>query len=92
MAYEGARGETASEILRVIQLPENDLERREMIRSLQVQLNPEGSNYELSTANAYWLRQGEDLNDDYQDTIENDYLAGGQELDFGGILRVQLTR
>ena len=84
MAYEGARGETAAEILSVIELPEDDQERREMIRSLQSQLNPEGSDYELSTANAYWLRQGEDLNDDYQDTIENYYLAGGQQLDFSG--------
>ncbi|MBN1390750.1 MAG: serpin family protein [Candidatus Thermoplasmatota archaeon] len=84
MAYEGARGETASEMLDVIELPENDLERRAMVRSLQSQLNPGNTNYQLSTANAYWLRQGEDLNDDYQNTIENDYLAGGQELNFAG--------
>ncbi len=84
MAYEGARGETAAEILSVIELPADDIERRAMIRSLQSQLNPGGTSYELSTANAYWLKQGEDLNDLYQDTIENHYLAGGQELDFAG--------
>ncbi len=84
MAYEGARGMTAEEIQSVIELPIDDEARREMVRSLQSQLNPGDSQYELSTANAYWLRQGEDLNDDYQSTIENDYLAGGQELDFGG--------
>lgn len=82
MAYEGARGETAFEIQDVIELPQDDEQRRAMVRSLQSQLNPEGANYQLSTANAYWLRQGEDLNDDYQNTIENDYLAGGQQLDF----------
>ncbi|MBN1390751.1 MAG: serpin family protein [Candidatus Thermoplasmatota archaeon] len=82
MAYEGARGETAIEIQSVIDLPGDNEARREMVRSLQSQLNPEGMNYELSTANAYWLRVGEDLNDEYQDTIENDYLAGGQDLDF----------
>ncbi|MEA3558810.1 MAG: serpin family protein [Candidatus Thermoplasmatota archaeon] len=84
MAYEGAGGETASEIQSVIELPTDNETRREMVRSLQSQLNPEGSDYELSTANAYWLRMGEDLNDDYENTIENDYLAGGQELDFAG--------
>ncbi len=84
MAYEGARGETATEMQMVIELPEDDEERRGMVRALQSSLNPDSSNYQLSTANAYWLKQGEDLNDDYQGAIENDYLAGGQELDFGG--------
>jgi len=84
MAYEGARGETADEIQSVIELPADDNTRRDMVRSLQTQLNPGGTDYQLNTANAYWLRQGEDLNDDYQNTIENDYLAGGQELNFIG--------
>jgi serpin B len=84
MAYEGAKGETASEIQVVIELPEDDEERRGMVRALQSSLNPDSANYELSTANSYWLKLGEDLNDEYQDTLENDYLAGGQELDFAG--------
>ncbi len=84
MAYEGARGVTAEEIQSVIELPIDDETRREMVRSLQSELNPEGTGYELSTANAYWLKQGETLIEDYQYTIENDYLAGGQQLDFGG--------
>lgn len=84
MAYEGARGDTADQIQSVIELPEDDETRRDMVRSLQSQLNPGDTDYELSTANAYWLRQGEDLNDDYQNAIENDYLAGGQELNFAG--------
>jgi serine protease inhibitor len=84
MAYEGARGETATEMQSVIQLPEDEAERRAMVRALQSSLNPDGANYQLSTANSYWLREGGDLKDDYVDTIENDYLAGGQELDFRG--------
>ena len=84
MAYEGARGMTAEEIQSVIELPTDDETRRDMVRSLQSELNPEGTGYELSTANAYWLKQGETLIEDYQYTIENDYLAGGQQLDFEG--------
>jgi serpin B len=84
MAYEGARGETAEEMIDVIEFSEDNEARRTLIRSLQSALNPEGANYELSTANAYWLRQGGDLNGDYQYSLENDYLAHGQELDFGG--------
>lgn len=84
MAYEGARGDTADEIIGVIRLPEDDGERRAMVRDLQSRLNPGDTLYQLNTANAYWLRMDEDLNDDYQYTIENDYKAGGQELDFAG--------
>lgn len=82
MAYEGARGETAQEIIDIIELPENDEERLQMVRDLQSHLNPGDVSYQLSTANAYWLRQGENLNDNYQDAVENYYLAGGRELDF----------
>ena len=82
MAYEGANGDTASQMLDVIDLPEDDEARRDMVRSLQNLLNPGSAPYNLSTANAYWLRMGEDLNDSYQYTIENDYKADGQELDF----------
>lgn len=84
MAYEGAKGQTAAEMQAVIQLPENDLNRRAMVKALQSSLNPQSASYELSTANAYWLKQGETLAEEYQRTIENDYLAYGEELDFGG--------
>ena len=81
MAYEGAKGETASQMLDVIDLPEDDKTRRDMVRELQTLLNPQNAPYNLSTANAYWLRMGEELNDSYQDTIENDYKADGKQMD-----------
>ena len=84
MAYEGARGETAEEMLDVINLPDDDQSRREMMRSLQTLLNPGNAPYDLSTANSYWLRIGEALNDSYRSTIENDYRAHGQQLNFAG--------
>ena len=84
MVYEGARGRTAEEILSVIDLPSDNTTRRNMIRSLQSQLNPQGADYELSTANAYWLNEGRSLNGEYRDVIEDDYLAWGQKLDFAG--------
>ena len=84
MAYEGAKEETASQMLDVIDLPQDDDTRRAMVRSLQMLLNPKNSSYNLSTANAYWLKMGGDLNDTYQKTIENDYIAGGKQLDFYG--------
>ncbi len=84
MAYEGARGTTAEEMQTVIELPEDDDARHDMVRSLQSQLNKEGVSYDLSTANAYWVREGAHLEQEYMDAIEDYYLAGGQQLDFAG--------
>jgi serpin B len=56
--------------------------RKNLIYSLQSQLNPTNANYNLSTANAFWLKKGEDLNDEFQNILLNYYLATGQELDF----------
>lgn len=84
MAYEGARGQTATEMTEVLDLPEDDQTRREMIQTVQSLLNKEGTSYELSTANAYWLRLGANIKEEYKDVIESYYLANGQQLDFAG--------
>jgi serpin B len=84
MAYEGARGQTADEMETVFDFVGDDLTRLEMIRTVQSILNKDNPSYELSTANAYWLRQGEQLNDEYKNAIESYYLAHGEELDFRG--------
>jgi serpin B len=84
MAYEGARGETAEEMRQVLNLAEDDQTRREMVQAVQSILNKEGTSYELSAANAYWLREGGNLKEEYKDAIESYYLAHGQQLDFAG--------
>ncbi|UCG69730.1 MAG: serpin family protein [Thermoplasmata archaeon] len=82
MVYEGARGQTSAEMGEVLDLPEDDETRREMIQAVQSLLNKEGTSYELSVANAYWLREGANLKEEYRDAIESYYLAFGQHLDF----------
>lgn len=84
MAFEGARGQTATEMVQVLDFPEDDQARWGMVKSLQSQLNKDGTTYELSTANAYWLKQGRNIDADYKNVIESCYLAHGQELDFVG--------
>ena len=84
MAYEGARGQTATEMEQVLDFPKDNQARRDMIKSLQSRLNKDGTSYELSTANAYWLRQGEQFKEDYKNAIESYYLAHGEQLDFRG--------
>ncbi len=84
MAYEGAKGQTATEMEQVLDLPSNDQDRWNMTHFMQSKVNGEHDDYELSTANAYWLRKDEALNPTYKNIIEQYYMAYGKELDFRG--------
>jgi serpin B len=84
MAYEGARGQTATEMMEVLNLPEDDSTRLEMVKEMQDLLNKETTSYELSAANAYWLREEGSLKQEYKNAIESYYQANGQQLDFSG--------
>jgi serpin B len=84
MAFEGARGQTADEMAQVLNFPDDNRTRWDMMEAYQTYFNEESDSYELSTANAYWLRQNENLLDAYRIAIESYYLAHGEELDFLG--------
>jgi serpin B len=71
-------------MMQVLNLPEDDQARLEMVKELQSLLNKETTSYELSVANAYWLTEDGSLKQDYKDVIESYYLAYGQQLDFAG--------
>jgi serpin B len=82
MAYEGARGQTAEEMAAVLGLPTDNQSRLDLMYSYQGHFNLDSGSYDLSTANAYWLRQGADMLEAYRTAIESYYLAHGEELDF----------
>jgi len=84
MAYEGAEGQTADEMEDVLDIPEDDDGRLEMMLELQSMLNKKDVSYELGTANAYWLREDGSLKEEYRNAIEDYYLAHGEKLDFAG--------
>ncbi|KYK25776.1 MAG: hypothetical protein AYK23_03740 [Candidatus Proteinoplasmatales archaeon SG8-5] len=84
MAYEGARGQTAEEMAAVLGLPTDNQTRWDLMYSYQGYFNLDSGSYDLSTANAYWLRQGADMLEAYGAAIESYYLAHGEELDFVG--------
>lgn len=73
--YEGARGQTANEISSAFYLPSDDA-RRDSFESMQSGLNANGSGYELSNANALWIKQGFDVKDDFVNTARKYY--GGE--------------
>jgi serpin B len=84
MAYEGARGKTAIEMKEVLDFIDDDQTRWNMVRSIQNIFNRDSSSYDLSTANAYWLTDWGQLKQEYQEIIEDYYLAYGEQLDFAG--------
>ena len=53
MAYEGARGETATEMASVLNFPTDNQTRLDIMKAFQSELNKESEAYELATANAY---------------------------------------
>jgi serpin B len=84
IAYEGARGQTASEMAQVLNFPADNSTRWDMMKSYQDYFSRVSDSYNLSTANAYWLKENQDLKEIYRNAIESYYLAHGEELDFAG--------
>ena len=84
MAYEGAGGQTAEEMSGVLSLPGDNQTRWDIMKSYQQHFNTPSDSYQLSTANAYWLKENQNLLDAYRIAIESYYLAHGEELDFAG--------
>ncbi len=84
MAFEGAQGQTAEEMAHVLNFPADNQTRLDIMKAYQTYFNADSESYNLSTANAYWLKQGENLLDAYSVAIESYYLAHGEKLDFAG--------
>lgn len=73
VVYEGANGQTADEIASALYLPRDDSKRQNSFESLQQDLNPSGTEYELANANALWIKKGFDIKQDYVDTAKKHY-------------------
>jgi serine protease inhibitor len=73
MALEGARGETAEEIERVIFIPRDRGERRSSYAALQPAAR---------ITNAVWMQNGVAFNKAYGDTLSRQYRAARTDVDF----------
>jgi len=84
MTYEGARGQTADEMVQTLHLMEDDSVRRSGFASLYNTLNTKDAEYQLSTANALWAEQTYAFLPDYLDTVKKFYGGKTTNLDFIG--------
>lgn len=82
MTYEGARGETASEIKSVFRFPKDDKVRRSSVAAVHNRLNKKDAGYKLHTANALWAQESYQLRNEFTEAVENFYGGKVTSLDF----------
>ncbi|MFH0906274.1 MAG: serpin family protein [archaeon] len=81
MTYEGAKGQTASEMQNVFYFPEDNTRRGGFARLYNV-INKQNKSYQLSTANALWAQKDYKFLDSYFQIIDNYYGGKVTNLDF----------
>ncbi len=84
MTYEGARGQTATEMQSVLHFPEDAQARRNGFASTIGSINDGSGDYELSTANALWPHKGYPFLEEYIQTVEDYYGGKTTALDYVG--------
>ena len=72
MTYEGARNETAEEMASVLNIKQDNESFHQYMKGLHDYLN-ENAEYNISTANAMWVRENFELLQNYIDVIHNFY-------------------
>jgi serpin B len=81
MTYEGAKNLTAEEMKNVLNIEQDNDSFHNYMKGLHEYLN-ENSDYNISTANALWIRENFELLQQYVDIIENYYGGESSEVDF----------
>ena len=82
--YEGARGETAGQMLGVFGFEPDDEERHSASAHMMAALNAEDPHAVLEMANALWLADWFAPYEQYLDIARNTYLATVETVDFAG--------
>ena len=82
MTYEGAKGETEEEMSNVLNVGQNNESLHNYMKNLYELLNKENEEYNISTANALWVRKNLQLLEDYKKIIQDYYGGDSTEVDF----------
>lgn len=82
MTYEGAKGETANEMADVLNVEQDNASFHEYMKNLYEVLNEKNEDYNVSTANALWVKENYQLLESYLDVIRNYYGGDATEVDF----------
>ena len=82
MTYEGAKGQTASEMQSVFHFPDSDI-LRPNFAAIYNGINSGDNAYELRTGNALWAQYDYEFLEDYTSRVEKYYGGKVANLDFG---------
>jgi len=82
MTYEGAKGETAEEMESVFYFPKDDNTRRQEYLAVIDEINKQGKEYQLSTANALWAEEDYSFLQEYFDVVDEYYGGKVTNMDF----------
>jgi serpin B len=81
MTYEGARNSTAEEMADVLSIEQDNESFHNYMKGLHEYLN-ENSEYNISTANALWIRENFELLQEYINVIQTYYGGESSEVDY----------
>jgi serpin B len=82
MTYEGARAQTAKEMLETLHMPGDDEMRRASVKDLLEIINKPDAPYKLNTANALWAQYDHPFLPEYISIITEYYMGRVTNLDF----------
>ncbi len=82
MTYEGARGETAEEMANVLNVKQDNESFHIYMKNLYEVLNTKNEEYNISTANALWVKENLQLLEAYLNVIREHYGGDATEVDF----------
>ena len=82
MTYEGAKEETAIEMKDILNVEQDNTSFHTYMRNIYDVLNKEDSDYDISTANALWVKENFHLLETYLSIIRDYYGGEATEVDF----------
>ena len=82
MTYEGARGETADEMATVLSVEQDNESFHTYMKNLYEVLNTKNEEYNISTANALWVKENLQLLEVYLNVIQEYYGGDAAEVDY----------
>ena len=81
MTYEGAENNTAAEMAATLNIPQDNESFHTYVSNLYTTLNT-NTDYNISTANALWIKTGYQLLEDYLADVQTHYHAESTNIDF----------
>ncbi len=82
MTYEGAKGDTANEMADVLSVEQDNKSFHNYMKNLYEELNVKNTDYNISTANALWVKENLEPLESYLNVIQDYYGGDATEVDY----------